>query len=269
MSNSRPRSVSVVVATRNVVAMIETCLLSVLEQTHPDVEIVVIDGGSIDGTIEVLQRYSSRIKWVSEGDLGVNEAHRKGVLNATGTWIYFLGADDYLASPTALERLFNACPDDLERFDILTAYALYEDGRLRRSDKPGLLRLIGSIHGQGALYHRRLFREKSFDPQLRIHYDYDFNLWAFTSGKQFYHTNILLAILGCGGLSDWPRWRNYVEDMHIRGRYVGGLPLFVSDIFCVARYVRKIVRCRLREISGYGMRSRAHPEPASIRQRRT
>lgn len=264
MIDRQQSSVSVVIATRNVAAVIETCLLSVFAQTHRDVEVVVIDGGSSDGTLEVLKRFTGRIKWLSERDLGVNEAHRKGVLNATGRWIYFLGADDYLASPTALERLFDACPNDGDVYDILTAYALYEDGRLRRSDRPGLLRMMGSIHGQGALYQRRLFREKSFDPSLRVHYDYDFNLWAFTSGKRFYHTDVLLVVLGCGGLSDWPRWCNYIEDMRIRGRYVTGETLLLSNIFCVMRYVRKVLRCRLRGMIYRGVRNETLPRSVGV-----
>lgn len=239
------RSVSVVVAAWNVASKIDNCLLSVLSQTHPDVEIVVVDGVSTDGTIDILRRYGDRIRWISEPDRGVNEAQWKGVLHSRNEWILFLGADDYLACPNALERFFQACPANLNGYDILTGHALYEDGRLYRSDRPKFLRMKNCIHGQGALYRRALFTQKKYDLQLRVYYDYEFNLWALTSGKKFHSTGVLLSIMGAGGLSDRPRWRNYVEDMRARARYVTGPTLALANLFAVMRYVRKVLRVQL------------------------
>ncbi len=116
-------------------------------------------------------------------------------------------APTILADPKSLERLFHACPADLGGYDILTGHALYEDGRLYRSDR---LRFTAwnCLHGQGALYRRSLFAQKEYDLGLKIYYDYDFNLWALSSGKRVWNTPVLLSVLGCGGLSDRPRWRN-------------------------------------------------------------
>jgi glycosyltransferase involved in cell wall biosynthesis len=243
--SAQGRSVSVVVAAWNVASKIDNCLLSILSQTHPDVEIIVVDGVSTDGTLDILERYGNRIKWTSERDRGVNEAQWKGVLRSSNEWILFLGADDYLACPEALERFFRACPQDLSGYDILTGHALYEDGRLYRCDKPGFLRVKNCIHGQGALYRRALFAQKAYDLQLMVYYDYEFNLWALTSGKKFHSTGVLLSIMGPGGLSDRPRWRNYVEDMRARARYVTGLTLAFANLFAVMRYLRKVVRVQL------------------------
>lgn len=239
------RSISVVIATYNAAAILENCLLSIMSQTHPDIEVVVVDGGSTDGTVTILEKYSKHVKWTSERDRGLNDAQWKGVARASGEWVFFLGADDVLASPKAFESLFRACPADISQLDILTGYALYEDGRLRRSNKPWRLRVMNSIHGQGALYRRKLFTEKTYDMSLKVYYDYEFNLWAFTSGKKFFHTNVLLSILGCGGHSDKPKWKNYVEDMRTRARYVKGPALAVTNLFAVARFLYKVVWFRV------------------------
>jgi glycosyltransferase involved in cell wall biosynthesis len=235
-------SVSIVIAARNVANKIENCILSALAQTHPAVEIVVVDGCSDDGTVDVLRRYSDRVQWVSEPDGGVNEAQWKGALRATGDWVLFLGADDYLACPKALERLFEACPADFSGYDIITGHALYEDGRLYRSDRLHFIHVKNCLHGQGALYRRGLFDQKKYDLSLRIYYDYEFNLWALSSGKRVWNTSILLSVLGCGGLSDRPRWRNYLEDMRVRARYVTGPALYAANLFAAMRYARKAVR---------------------------
>jgi glycosyltransferase involved in cell wall biosynthesis len=239
------RSVSIIIAAYNVGPLIENCLLSVIGQTHPEIEIIVVDGASTDGTLAILEKYSSRVRWLSEKDKGLNDAQWKGVMRATGEWIFFLGADDVLASPKALERLFSACPEDISPYDILTGCALYEDGRLYRCNRPKLLRIKNCIHGQGALYRRRLFAERSYDMTLKVYYDYDFNLWALTSGKRFCHTDVLLAVLGCGGHSDRPRWKNYLEDMRTRARYVRGPTLALTNVIAVIRYLYKVAWFRL------------------------
>lgn len=239
------RSVSIVIATFNVAELIENCLLSVLAQTHPDIEIIVADGGSTDGTTTILRRYEDRVKWISEPDKGLSDAQWKGVMRSTSEWVLFLGADDVLASPKALENLFRKSPADLSAIDMLTGHALYEDGRLYRCNRPWLLRVKNCIHGQGTLYRRRLFAEKSYDASLRVYYDYEFNLWALTAGKRFHHTDVVLALLGTGGHSDRPRWKNYIEDMRTRARYLRGPFLVVTNVVAVMRYCYKVAWFRL------------------------
>ena len=243
--SSNDLSVSVVIAAYNVGALIENCILSVLAQTHPHVEIVVVDGGSTDETLPILRKFGERVKWISEKDKGLNDAQLKGVSLASGEWIFFLGADDVLASPKAFENLFKACSGQVANHDILTGHALYEDGRLYRSNRPWLLRVKNCIHGQGALYRRSLFQEKTYDMSLRVYYDYEFNLWALASGKRFFHTGVLLAVLGCGGHSDKPRWKNYREDMRTRARYVRGPMLLATNMVAVLRFARKVAWFRL------------------------
>lgn len=244
--SNNERSVSIVIATYNVAHLLENCLLSIFAQTHPDIEVVVVDGGSTDGTLAVLERYADRVKWASGKDKGLNDAQWKGITRATGEWVFFLGADDVIASPMAFASLFRKCPVDLTPYDILTGYTLYEDGRLRRSNKPSYLRIKNCIHGQGALYRRSLFKQKTYDMSLRVYYDYEFNLWALTSGKRFFHTNTMLTILGCGGHSDKPRWKNYLEDMRTRARYVKGPALLATNAVAVGRFVYKVIWFRWR-----------------------
>ena len=104
------------------------------------------------------------------------------------------------------------------------------------------LTILSTLCGIFAGY---LFLALSMDMSLRVYYDYDFNLWALTSGKKFFHTGVLLAVLGCGGHSDRPKWKNYREDMRARARYVKGLSLFATNVVAVIRFLYKVAWFRL------------------------
>ena len=101
-----PPKISIVTAVLNRARSIERALASVREQGYPDVEHVVVDGGSTDGTVEILER-SEGIRWISEPDEGLADAMNKGIAMASGDWIGWLNSDDYYL-PGALEKVAEA-----------------------------------------------------------------------------------------------------------------------------------------------------------------
>jgi glycosyltransferase involved in cell wall biosynthesis len=105
----KPGRVSIITAVYNAASTLEACILSVRNQSYHDVEHIVIDGGSTDGSVELIQRHSSLLAyWISEPDRGVFDAWNKGLSAATGEWIAFLGADDVLF-PDALSQYLAVC----------------------------------------------------------------------------------------------------------------------------------------------------------------
>src|ERR1700732_3837604 len=87
--------VSIITAVFNGQDSIASCIQSVLRQNYPNIEHIIVDGGSTDGTVEVLRHYGGQIAtWISEPDAGVYDAWNKGLKLASGHWIAFLGADD-------------------------------------------------------------------------------------------------------------------------------------------------------------------------------
>ena len=84
-------TISIITVCLNAVNVIDAAINSVLGQTLPDIEYIVIDGGSVDGTVALLDKYlqQNKLKYISEPDAGIYDAMNKGIHLATGEWIYF------------------------------------------------------------------------------------------------------------------------------------------------------------------------------------
>ena len=105
-------SVSVIVAVFNRAATLQSCLDSIFAQTFQPLEIIVCDGGSNDGSREILASNRARLSyWQSQPDRGVPHAWNTALMHATGEWVCFLGADDRFAQPTTLATLLHAARD--------------------------------------------------------------------------------------------------------------------------------------------------------------
>jgi len=105
MKQSVPR-ISIIVAVFNGAKTLQQCIDSVAQQSYANKELIIIDGGSNDGTVDLLKTNSEQINyWISEPDSGIYNAWNKGLEQAKGDWICFLGADDYFWDLQVLERL--------------------------------------------------------------------------------------------------------------------------------------------------------------------
>ncbi len=118
--------ISIITVVKNNKLDINDCINSVLRQTHSNVEYIIIDGGSTDGTVDIIKKYESRIaKWISETDHGIYDAMNKGIRMATGDLIGFLNADDVYCDSGVLKNIalvmvdqdVDACYSDLVYVD--------------------------------------------------------------------------------------------------------------------------------------------------------
>lgn len=198
---SSPR-LTIVIATYNPGGALEETLRSVYSQTFRDFEIVVVDGGSSDGTLEVLWSDGGRIGyWISEPDEGVYDAYNKGIDLARGEWVYFIGAGDVLADDQVLERVFSSSiPGDLVYADVLLG-----KGGERYDGRFGRFKLCRrNICHQSIFYRRALFRDLGkFETRYRVQADRAFNMRCFGDRRvRPVYLDMVVAVFQKGGLSD-------------------------------------------------------------------
>src|SRR5215217_2081885 len=100
--------ISIITVVYNGEAYLEDCIKSIVEQSYPHIEYIVIDGGSTDGSLAIIEKYKAAISYfVSEKDQGMYDALNKGIKIATGEVVGILNADDMLASPDVIESIAN------------------------------------------------------------------------------------------------------------------------------------------------------------------
>lgn len=120
--------ISVITVVYNGEKYLEQTIQSVLNQTYKNLEYLIIDGGSTDATLKIMQKYQDRLAyWVSEPDQGIYDAMNKGIQRARGEWIHLLNSDDYYHDPQVLARVAAKLhPEKTNYFSMVLAFA---DGR--------------------------------------------------------------------------------------------------------------------------------------------
>lgn len=176
--------VSIIIVVYNAHSTLDATIQSVLLQTYKAREIVVIDGGSTDGTLDILERHQHELAYFkSERDNGIYDAMNKGIKAASGEWLYFLGSDDVFMNPDVLTDIFKTA-------DIYSSDMLYGNVRFRsNSELFGGSRtyreLIGkNINHQSIFYRKNLFDVVGYyNLRYKVLADYDLNLRAFQDEK--------------------------------------------------------------------------------------
>jgi glycosyltransferase involved in cell wall biosynthesis len=203
---------SIVTASLNRGRSIATTLETVKHQTCQDLEHIVVDGGSTDETIGILQRYETRyrLRWMSEPDGGLAEAMNKGVQAARGRYVVFIHADDALVEPGILEWVYERLRS--QRYDIGCFPILFTgpDGRIRRASPirvQGWHRFRNTIRHQGSFVHLRVHEQIGyFNTRYSICMDYDFFYRALRFGARLQYFNRPVAVMGREGVSSDPRF---------------------------------------------------------------
>ena len=221
-------TLSVIMPVLNAARTLRVAIDSVLQQSFVNFELVVLDGLSTDGTLGILKSVDdARLRWSSGRDGGVYEAMNKGIAEAKGEWLYFMGADDSLFAKDVFEKMFAVATTGNSRLiygDIYSnKFRIRYDGRFDTNK----LRFRNICH-QSILYHRTLFqRLGSFDPRFRVCADWAFNIRCFQDATANPRYVDLVVANFEGGLSqqqsDLPFLRSFLFPANMKWLNENGL----------------------------------------------
>lgn len=210
MNDNFDPKISVVIVTFNRSKVIERAIRSFSIQDYPCKELVVIDGGSTDGTVEIIKKLRSSIAcWISEPDRGIYHAFNKGVERATGDWVFFLGSDDYFHDPSILSKAAAYLSKvDMQQHKIVygkvslvSSTGTYVDEMNKPWEQVKNKFLQGCyICHQGVFQHRDLFKiHGNFDEAFKISGVYDFMLRELKDRDALFMPDITVASMEVGG----------------------------------------------------------------------
>ena len=183
--NSLDPLVTIVMAVFNGANTIQQAIDSIDNQDYKEKELIVIDGGSLDGTVDIIKMNENKINyWISEPDSGIYQAWNKALDRAKGEWVCFIGVDDYWTTNNSLKDLVNLAKSS-DNADIVSGKNAVID------DNHNVIRNVGTLGNWqkllktsciahvGALHHRRIFENIGrFNESFKIAGDYDLLLRA-------------------------------------------------------------------------------------------
>ena len=223
---------TVITIVYNNVRDIERTVLSVLNQTYPNIEYLVIDGASTDGTLEILKKYEGRLaKLISEKDSGIYDAMNKGLALASGDYILFMNSGDEIYASDTVENVFASAPDaDIYYGETEMYDENWKSLGQRRHKAPETFSWKDFKYGMSishqAIYIRRSLTEP-YDPQYKLSADIDWIIKAAKKAVKIVNTRMYVAKYLVGGTSKKKHRQSLIERFHIFSKHYG----LISNVF--------------------------------------
>lgn len=233
-------SISIITPNLNQAKYLEETIRSVLLQGYPCLEYIIIDGGSTDGSLEIIKKYEKWLTyWASESDTGQSNALNKGFRQATGTIVAWLNSDDIyeIDSICKVAILFATLTDT----DIIYGDGEYVDeechfidiGKSKCLENTDVTQFIPNQIFQPSLFFKRKILDQVgfLDESLHFAMDVDFWIRAFSNRKTFYTENTLSKFkLHQSGKTTSASLRFLLEELKLIGRYAGTQSLFNQQL---------------------------------------
>jgi glycosyltransferase involved in cell wall biosynthesis len=201
--------VTIVTVVYNGIENLEKTIQSVINQDYGSLDYVIVDGGSTDGSVDVIRKYESKIsKWVSEKDNGIYAAMNKGIEMASGEWICFLNSGDVFVDSRIVGTVVEKITQFEENQDIVYGNILVRkaDGSFKEriAKEPCNIHRMHFCH-QSAFVRRELLQKIRFDERHRMSADLKFFKQCYYNGTRFVHLNFPVVIYDTSGISNTQR----------------------------------------------------------------
>jgi putative colanic acid biosynthesis glycosyltransferase len=225
--------ISIIVPTFNSALTIEHALQSVFSQSQNACEVIVIDGGSTDATLSIIQQHHTRIAHVvSEKDNGIYDAINKGLNLASGEWIFILGSDDTLDHVDVFTEMLAAATPTTQLIFGNVKYIGIKQTLVPLQHVSSFSKKLywkNTLHQQGVLYRRDLFAHFRFNTNYKVLADYDLHLHLFNEKAASTSVPITVARCAAQGLSKRFKWNLYREELTIKRKRLS-LALWLMNI---------------------------------------
>lgn len=243
--------VSIVTVTFNAIDTIEQTILSVVNQDYPNIEYIIVDGCSTDGTLDIIKKYESRLsKWISEKDKGLYDAMNKGLKMATGTWVSFKNSGDYFAEKDSLSKLFSEPIADNVSFIYADCYRVTDWGwRIEKPRDLNLFRNLMPVIHPATFVRTSYHKEHPFDIKYRVSADYNLVFNALESGAVFLYKPIPVVIFPTGGFSTAHWDLSFWEGLTVSGKLNTKSKSIIASLRYVYIYIIKCIKGNLKKIS--------------------
>jgi glycosyltransferase involved in cell wall biosynthesis len=208
--------ISIITVVFNGAKTLERTILSVVNQNYSNLEYIVIDGGSTDGTIEIIKRYNKYIsQWVSEKDEGISDAFNKGIKLATGDWVGLINSDDWYENQV-FSLLAHVKPDIDIVYGNLQYWRNFHKDYNFKANHLNLLKEMTLNHPASFVKRHVYLNYGMFDIKYKYAMDYDLMLRFFLAKLSFEHQDKTFAHFSLDGVSD-KYWLNaYIEVRNIK-----------------------------------------------------
>lgn len=240
---------SVITIVYNNVKDIERTMLSVLNQTYTNIEYILIDGSSTDGTKEIIYKYKDRLaQFISEPDKGIYDAMNKGLALATGDYVLFMNSGDEIYAHETVEHVFSSAPSgdiyygETEMFD-----ENWKSLGQRRHSAPEHFDWHSFKYGMNvshqAIYIKRSLTEP-YDLQYKYSSDIDWIIKAAKKSSNVVNTHTYVAKYLVGGMSKQKHLESLKERFKILSHYYGLVPNIINHVFIALNLAQYFIRHR-------------------------
>lgn len=190
--------ISVVTVSYNAIGTIENTIISVINQTYDEIEYIIIDGGSQDGTVDLIKKYGDRITfWVSEPDKGIYDAMNKALLYATGEWIIFMNAGDLFYDNSVIGRVFgdNTILNDINVVYGSTKSHMFFGNYIIKPASHHLLPICMPFCHQSIFVRTTVMKKYGFDTTIKLIADRKFLLDIYRNyPNSFFRVDTIISI---------------------------------------------------------------------------
>ena len=250
MQDSFPKKpiVTVITIVFNSKDLLEKTILSVLGQDYKFVEYIIIDGGSTDGTVDIIKKYNDRLAyWVSERDSGLYDAMNKGIRQAKGDYLWFINSGDQIYSTETLQLLFEdkaIYPDVMYGQTVMIDSGANEIGT-RRLKPPK--NLTWKSLGMGMLVsHQSILVKRDIVPFYDLKYkfsaDFDWMVKVLKRAKSIQNTDLILSKFLDGGLTKQNIVPGLKERFHIMCKNYGTISTVLRHFIIGIKFLIFVVR---------------------------